>query len=58
MCIRDSVTLITTVQELAAAVQGIASMRMAPLEVTSLQQHAIALDLYARQPAADTVVAG
>ena len=57
--ITADVTLITTVQELAAAVQGIASMRMAPLAVTSLQQHAIALDLYARHPAAaDAVVAG
>jgi len=60
--ITADVTLITTVQELAAAVQGIASMRMAALQVTSLQRHAIALDLYARngKPSAkqSAVVAG
>ncbi len=44
--IAADVTLITTVQELAAAVQGIEAMRNAPIRVTSLQDHAKALDLY------------
>jgi len=39
-------TLITTVQELAAAVQAIESSRSSGLTVTSLQEHARALDLY------------
>jgi carbamoyl-phosphate synthase large subunit len=43
----DGQALITTVQELGAAVQGIESMRSAPsIRVTSLQEHARALDLY------------
>jgi len=46
--IAADVTLITTVQELGAAVQGIESMRSGPIRVTSLQEHARALDLYAR----------
>ena len=44
--IAADVTLITTVQELGAAVQGIESMRSAPMRVTSLQEHAWALNLY------------
>jgi carbamoyl-phosphate synthase large subunit len=44
--IAADVTLITTVQELGAAVQGIESMRSAPMRVTSLQEHARALNLY------------
>jgi len=44
--IAADVTLITTVQELAAAVQGIEAMRTAPIRVTSLQEHARALDLF------------
>ncbi len=44
--IAADVTLITTVQELGAAVQGIESMRSAPIRVTSLQEHARALNLY------------
>ncbi len=46
--ITADVTLITTVQELAAAVQGIGSMRNTPIRVTSLQDHALALNLYGR----------
>ena len=42
------VTLITTVQEFAAAVQAIDSMRKTDLTVTSLQEHAAALDLLGR----------
>ena len=49
--ITADVTLITTVQELAAAVQGIGSMRNTPIRVTSLQDHALALNLYGRAPA-------
>ena len=44
--IAADVTLITTVQELGAAVQGIESMRSAPMRVTSLQEHARALNLF------------
>ncbi|MEP6631099.1 MAG: ATP-grasp domain-containing protein, partial [Lapillicoccus sp.] len=39
--------IITTVQELAAAVQGIEARRTGELRVTSLQDHAKALDLFA-----------
>jgi carbamoyl-phosphate synthase large subunit len=39
-------TLITTVQELAAAVQAIESMRSSTIRVTSLQEHARALNLF------------
>ena len=42
------VTLITTVQEFAAAVQAIEAMRRDELTVTSLQEHAAALDLLGR----------
>ena len=49
--ITADVTLITTVQELAAAVQGIGSMRNTPIRVTSLQDHALALNLYGRASA-------
>ncbi len=38
--------IITTVQQLAAAVQAIESQMTGELEVTSLQDHAAALDLY------------
>ncbi len=41
-------TLLTTVQELAAAVQAIEAMRAGELGVTSLQEHARELDLYSR----------
>ena len=41
-------TLLTTVQELAAAVQAIEAMRAGDLGVTSLQEHARELDLYSR----------
>ncbi len=40
------VTLITTVQELSAAVQAIDSQRLGQLTVTSLQDHARSIDLY------------
>ncbi|KGN32497.1 carbamoyl phosphate synthase large subunit [Knoellia sinensis KCTC 19936] len=39
------VPLITTVQEFAAAVQAIEALRRGDLTVTSLQEHALALDL-------------
>jgi carbamoyl-phosphate synthase large subunit len=42
------VTLITTVQEFAAAVQAIEALRKGDLTVTSLQDHAAALDLLGR----------
>jgi carbamoyl-phosphate synthase large subunit len=42
------VTLITTVQEFAAAVQAIEALRKGDLTVTSLQDHAAALDLFGR----------
>ena len=42
------VTLITTVQEFAAAVQAIEALRKGTLSVTSLQEHARALDLLGR----------
>ena len=42
------VTLMTTVQEFAAAVQAIEAMRRDELTVTSLQEHAAALDLLGR----------
>ena len=44
--------IITTVQELGAAVQGIEARRRGPLTVTSLQDHARHLDLYGRGTAA------
>ncbi len=40
------VTLITTVQELSAAVQAIEAQRLGQLTVTSLQDHARSIDLY------------
>ena len=40
------IPLITTVQEFAAAVQAIEAMRTGELTVTSLQEHAAALDLH------------
>ena len=40
--------IITTVQQLAVAVLGIEAMRAGPLGVAPLQEHARALDLYAR----------
>ncbi|ANS77589.1 Carbamoyl-phosphate synthase large chain [Serinicoccus hydrothermalis] len=40
--------IITTVQQLAVAVLGIEAMRAGPLSVAPLQEHAQALDLYAR----------
>lgn len=43
--------IITTVQQLAAAVQAIESQLTGELEVTSLQDHAAALDLYGIGPA-------
>jgi carbamoyl-phosphate synthase large subunit len=44
--------IITTVQELAAAVQGIEAMRKGVLRVKPLQEHARDLDLYGRGGAA------
>ncbi len=46
-----NVTLITTVQEFAAAVQAIEAMRKEELRVTPLQEHAATLDLFGRRPA-------
>ena len=43
--------IITTVQQLAVAVLGIEAMRAGALDVTSLQEHASALDLFGREPA-------
>ena len=43
-------TLITTVQELAAAVQAIDALRHSRFEVKSLQEHARDLDLYGAAP--------
>ena len=40
--------IITTVQELAAAVQGIEATREGPVRVKSLQDHARDLDLFGR----------
>ncbi len=49
--------IITTVQQLAAAVQAIEAVLVGDLDVTSLQDHASALDLYGVEPAgADTAV--
>ncbi len=44
--------IITTVQQLAAAVQAIEAVLVGDLEVTSLQDHASALDLYGVGPVA------
>jgi carbamoyl-phosphate synthase large subunit len=41
--------IITTVQQLAAAVQGIEAMLAGPVRVTALQEHARELDLYGRR---------
>ena len=43
--------IITTVQQLSAAVLGIEAMRDGPLQVRSLQEHAASLDLFGRTPA-------
>jgi carbamoyl-phosphate synthase large subunit len=43
--------IITTVQQLAAAVQAIEAVLVGDLDVTSLQDHASALDLYGVEPA-------
>jgi carbamoyl-phosphate synthase large subunit len=43
--------IITTVQQLSAAVLGIEAMRAGPLQVRSLQEHAASLDLFGRAPA-------
>ena len=44
--------IITTVQQLGAAVQGIEAARSGEIRVSSLQEHARALDLYARDRSA------
>src|SRR5690606_4711446 len=49
--------IITTVQQLGAAVLGIEAMRRGSLTVTSLQEHAARLDLYGRV-APDRVTTG
>jgi carbamoyl-phosphate synthase large subunit len=41
--------IITTVQQLGAAVQGIEALNAGPLAVKSLQEHAIDLDLFGRR---------
>ncbi|WP_131105000.1 carbamoyl-phosphate synthase large subunit [Ornithinimicrobium sufpigmenti] len=43
--------IITTVQQLSAAVLGIEAMREGTLQVRSLQEHAASLDLFGRPPA-------
>jgi carbamoyl-phosphate synthase large subunit len=45
--------IITTVQQLAAAVQGIEAQMNGPVQVKSLQAHARDLDLYRAGPAPD-----
>jgi carbamoyl-phosphate synthase large subunit len=41
--------IITTVQQLGAAVQGIEALNAGPLAVKSLQEHAVDLDLFGRR---------